>query len=100
MKRIRLTPEDRKANILNTALALAELQGLNNFSSPELARACNCGHPLIFHHFDGMEALRREVMQKAVDEENLNVLAQGLVSKDPIACAAPERLRQKALKNI
>lgn len=99
-KRTRLSPEERKDEIVTAGVTLAELQGLNNFSSPDLARVCGCGHPLIYHHFGNMAFLRQEIMRKAIAVENLNVLAQGLVNKDPVALSAPESLKRKALKNI
>lgn len=100
LKRTRLSPEDRKDAMVSAALVLAEAQGFYNFSSTQVARACGCGHPLIFHHFEGMEGLRDEVMLKAIVEGNLNVVAQGLVSKHPLAVGAPDALKKKALKNI
>jgi AcrR family transcriptional regulator len=100
-KRKRYAPEVRKAEILKSATLLAEEKGYKNFSSLDLAEHCGlAGHSLIFHHFKNMDAIRDEVMVRAIAEENLVILAQGMAGQDPIANGADERLRRKALSAL
>jgi AcrR family transcriptional regulator len=98
--RVRHSAEERKNIILNSALALSEQKGFNNFSSLDLAEVCGCNHSLIFHYFGNMEKLREDIMQKAVNDKNLVVIGQGLVDKYPAAINAPENLKQKALNTF
>lgn len=94
---MRMSSEERKLQILEHAMRLSEKKGFTGFSAPEIAKSVGCGHPLIFHHFGNMEALRADLMRKAVETENLLVIAQGLVARNPIAVAAPESLKKQAL---
>lgn len=100
-KRTRLSQEERKSSIIDGATKLSEDQGYKNFSSLELATELGLqGHSLLFHHFRSMDAIRDEVMRKAIQDENLKIIGQGIAGEDPIANAAPERLRRKALSAL
>jgi hypothetical protein len=99
-KRTRRTAEDSKNFILSKALSLSEELGIKNFSSIQLATACDCKHSLVFYHFVNMEFLREEVMRLAVAQSNVNVVAQGLAVRDPIANTASDKLKKQALSSL
>lgn len=100
MSRIRLKPADRKSQILDAALRLAASEGLNQFGRDQVAALAECSVGLINLHFSTMCKLRRAVMGAAIATENLNVIAQGLIMRDPRACKAPEPLRRKAAASL
>lgn len=99
-ERTRLDPEARKTDILDVALKLARKIGYKSVTATELAKACDCGHPLIFYHFKSMMILKDAIMEEAVRLEDPIVLMQGLSDKNPIAVAAPDHLKQKAIKSL
>lgn len=100
-KRVRFSPEMRKASIVARATEMAEEKGYKNYSSLELAKACGLrGHSLIFHHFSSMDHVREEVMRKAIADENLKILGQGIANDDKVAQSAPERLKLRAVNAL
>lgn len=54
----------------------------------------------INHEFGTMDGLRDAVMQEAVDVERLDILAQGLAERHPIACSAPADIRGAAVRAL
>ena len=52
------------------------------------------------HHYGTMQVLRDAVMQRAVEEEQLELIAQGIAMGDNIAKSAPLELRQRALTTL
>lgn len=101
IERTRRTAEDSKSWILLNAMALSETLGIKNFSSTQLAIACEfSGHSSVLYHFGSMEVIYDEVMRLAVQQSNVNVVAQGLAQRDPIANTASEKLKKKALSSL
>lgn len=100
-KRERFSPEKRKEAIISRATELAEEKGYKNYSSLDLAKACNLrGHSLIFHHFTNMDQVREEVMKKAITDENIKILGQGIANDDKVAQSAPDRLKLRAVNAL
>lgn len=95
---MKMSSEDRKLQVLQHAMKLSEINGFTGFSSLDIAKSVGIGHPLIFHHFGTMANLRADLMRLAVKTQNMLVLAQGIVARNPIAVAAPESLKRQALK--
>lgn len=94
---MRMKPEARKADILAAALKLSERRGYASITRQEVTEAAGVTGPLVNHYFGTMAQLRRDIIRHAIKEENLRVLAQGLVAGDKYARRAPAKLRQRAL---
>ena len=94
------TKDDRRDRIMDAALRLAAAKGYKNWSREAVATAARVSAGLVNHYFGTMAALQTEVMREAVARELPGIVAQGLVYKDPVALAAPERLRKSAIKTL
>ena len=92
----RLEPKQREAQILATALTLAESKGYAQVRRDTVAEAAGISPALVNVHFGTMADFRRALMRYAVRERNLRVIAQGLAAGDRHAEKAPEGLKRAA----
>lgn len=88
---------DRKSEIIQSALKLARTKGYTKVSRNMIAADLDCTPPVIHYHFGTMAKLRRAVMRAAVQQEDLVVIAQGLAAGDEQAKKAPESIKREAL---
>ena len=100
MSRQRLTPTLRKAEILQSAIFLAEEYGYKSFTRSNVASRAGCSEGLVTKYFPTINILRRAVVGAAISQENLNIIAQALVMGDPRARKAPENLRRQAAETL
>lgn len=98
--RTRLKRVDRKRQIIKIAINLSLELGYTNFTAMQVAERAQIRHGLIFHYFDSMDALRKQVMKTAIKDEVLNIVLQGLCLSDPVALNAPPEIKRKARKHI
>lgn len=97
----RLKPDDRKGQIMQAALRVAEIPGgWAKLTREAVAREAGCTDSLVSLHFGTMITFRRSIMRAAIAQENLAVLAQGLASGDPAAKKADPALITRALKTL
>ena len=96
--RTRQRPEARKDLILSHALELAKTDGYQSVTRSAIAEAAGVAPSLISAHFTTMAQLRRVLMHRAIRDEVLQVVAQGLAVKDPDALKAPRELRAVAVE--
>ena len=87
-----------KQGIIAAAVVEAERDGYRRFTRSAVAERAGVSESLIQYHFGTMTALRLAVMDYAVTEEVLPIIAQGLAVKDPIAGKAPSQVRKAAVK--
>jgi AcrR family transcriptional regulator len=92
-----LMRDRRRETILNAATLLAQRVGFGRLTREIVAAEAGVAVGSINHEFGTMDALRDEVMQVAVEHRHLGVVASGLAQRHPIACDAPEELKQEAL---
>lgn len=101
MNKRRLLPDDRKAEILNAALKLAERPGgWSKLTRDLVAQTAGCADGLVSKYFGTMITFRRTIMRAAIKDNNLSILAQGLASNDPTARKIPPELKVKALHEL
>ncbi len=96
MARIRMAPERRKAQLLYCALKLAERHNYKNVTRLLVAANTNTTVGLINRYFGSAEGLREALLQQAVIDKNVAVVAQGIEDKHPLVKNAPIKLRQEA----
>ena len=89
----------RKAQLLALALDLAEDVGLDNVTRNLLAERAGCSRGRIANFWKNGE-FRDAVMQAAVDQSRLYVIAQGIALRHPIAEAAPLAVRRAAIETL
>ena len=86
-----------KEHILDTAYTMAQRDGFGALTRDGVAAEAGVAMGTINHHWLRMEALRDAVMQRAVEEKNLEMIAQGIALGHDVAKSAPLKLRQAAL---
>ena len=96
----RTNPELRKESILDAAVTVARSVGYQQATLARVAEEAGVCTALVSRYYGTVGQLRRAVMRRAVTAEVLDVLAQGLASRDPQALRAPEELRRRAVESL
>lgn len=89
-----------KSAILKAAVRLALGQGFRNFSRDDVAAEAKTATGTVSYHYRDMSGLRRAVMQYAIDNEVLKIVAQGLAEGHSLASKAPDALKQRAARAL
>lgn len=90
----------RNRTVLDAACGLATLSGLASVKRVNVAQAAGVSCGTVSAAFEDMDGLRRAVMTRAVELGLLKILAEGLALGDPIARAAPDDLKTRALATL
>lgn len=96
----RLNPTDRREQILAAAVELADCSGLTALTFDAVAQAARCSKALVVRYFYTTAEMRQHVMTRAVTEERLRVIADGLVARDAVALSAHGWLKARALAAV
>jgi hypothetical protein len=96
----RVNAKDRKKQILTAAVDLAQAEGFHHITREGVAAAAGVSEGLVSKHFGTMAALRRAVMRAAINQEILEIVAQGLSIGDPCAIKAPDALKADAARSL
>ena len=99
-KEIAYTPASNKGHILKVATRMALKNGFNSLTRDSVAAEAFVAMGSVNHHYGTMDGLRDEVMRNAVENEILEIVAQGVASGHPIAQSAPVELKQRALTTL
>lgn len=86
--------------ILEAAYKMAVVDGLDCLTRDAVAAGACVSKGAINHHFKTIENLRTEVMKRAVEMEDLKLIAQGIACDNEVAQSAPHGLRVKALSSL
>lgn len=89
-----------KDRILDAAFALAVECGYENIRRDTIAERAGVASGTVNLHYATMENLKAAIMHRAIDTEQLNILAMGVAKGDSIAMKAPKALRIKALQTL
>ena len=90
----------RREQLLSVALDLASRDHYLLVTQQRLAEAAGVSRALPQHYFKGMRQMRDQLMREAVKQKRLDVIAQGLICRNPAAMAAPLELKRSALAFI
>lgn len=96
----RMSPKERKSQILKAALQCAEATHYKNFTRVDVSKRISVSEGLVNVYFKTMPKLRRAVMRAAVKNKCLVVLAQGLIDGNPYALKASKELKKLSLDKI
>lgn len=99
MKRERLTQKQRKKQILETALSIAEEKGYQSITRQEIADRIGMSYSLVSFYFNTARIMRDAVLTEAIRTENLRIVAQASLTKDTSWEISP-KLRKKAINYI
>ncbi len=75
-KRVRLLPEARRAQLLDSAAAFIQRHGLSNFTMDALAKEAGVSNPLIYKYFDTRLELLQELLSREFDAYTTRVREQ------------------------
>ena len=89
-----------KEYILDTAYKMAQRDGFGTLTRDGVAAEAGVAMGSVNHHWVKMSELREAVMQRAVEEENLELIGQGMALGDSVAKSAPLELRARALTTL
>ncbi|UPU16111.1 TetR family transcriptional regulator [Escherichia phage ZCEC13] len=89
-----------KEHILEVAYTMAQRDGFGTLTRDGVAAEAGVAMGSVNHHWGKMSALREAVMQRAVEEENLELIGQGMALGDSVAKSAPLELRTRALTTL
>jgi AcrR family transcriptional regulator len=96
---MRKKPEDRKEQILQAGIKLAEKSHYNTLIRNDVAAAAGVSPGLINHYFTSIENLRHDILERACADKILSIIAQAIVDNNPFVFVLTSRsVRQKALK--
>jgi AcrR family transcriptional regulator len=97
---MKFKPEDRKAQIIAEALRQARQRGYQNVRVEHIAEVLSITPGLIYHYYKTVPLLKRAIMGAAIAQRVPEIVAQGLVSKDPRALNAPDELKELARATV
>lgn len=91
----------KKEEIIRAAFDLVKANGFGTFGLRELARAAATSHQLVTHHYSSMPRVDVCVVQMAIQDEDLDVIAKVIVSKrSALIQLVPNELRLAAIKSL
>ncbi len=100
MSRTRLSPSDRKAEILDAALELSRSVGYRHVTRDGIAARAGVSAALVSRYFGTIPRMRRAIMSAAIARKDLAIIAQGLVAGDSKAQAAHPDLKSAAARRL
>jgi AcrR family transcriptional regulator len=86
----------RKELILCAAIELALKVGYQHLIRDEVAKKAGVSGPLLNKHYGTIRELRQQVLKTAIEKGIIEIVAQGLGMRDPIALKATDEIKQKA----
>ena len=72
-KRTRLSPEDRRQQLLDSAREIVQDQGLSSLTMEALARHAGVSNPLVYKYFDARLSLLQELLAREHERFTTNV---------------------------
>ena len=94
------TNTETREKILSAAFDLASSIGIDVMTRDQVAIQAGVALGNVSNHFKNMDNLRHAVMRKAIQCEQLCIIATGLAQGDEIARSAPEELKRRALETL
>jgi AcrR family transcriptional regulator len=89
-----------KDKILDAAFTLAVECGYRALRRDNIAERAGVAGGTVNLHYATMENLKAAIMRRAIDAEQLDILAAGMAEGDPVAMKAPKPLRVRALQTL
>lgn len=98
MAKTRMSPDERKEQLLQVALEIAEEVGYHKLNRLMIVKRMDgeITDGLVSKYFGQRHALRQTVLYAGIQRGNLKILAQGLEQGDAYARQAPKQLRTAA----
>lgn len=100
MKQSRKAPDERKAEMLDAALELAQEGHYATVTRDRVAEAVGVTGSVVQYHFGTMALFRAALMRHAVEKRCARVVLQGLCLRDPAASEADNALLNAAVRCV
>jgi AcrR family transcriptional regulator len=89
-----------KDKILDAAFTLACEGGYRALRRDMIAERAGVAGGTVNLHYGKMDDLKAAIMKRAIESEQLDILAAGMAECDPVAMKAPKPLRVRALQTL
>lgn len=89
-----------KDAILVCAVQRARHTGLMAFTREQVAKVANCSEANVSYHFGVMDKLRTAVVEYAVENEVVEILAQARAVRHPALGRMSQQLRERVAAHI
>lgn len=89
----RLSPEHRRAQIVNAARNLSYGGRLYDWTLTDVATHCDCSESLVKYYFLSAIGLRNEIIVSAIRERDVRIVIQALAKCDPLTDKIDGELR-------
>lgn len=96
----RMEATNRRNQILDAALTLSVEIGYKCITRDAVAKCAGISSALIANYFPRMVDLKLAVMQTAIEERKLEIIAQGMSISDPLTLELSEELKGKVLQHL
>lgn len=96
----RVSMELRRTAILSAAVSLSRSAPYTRVTNLQIAECAGVSKSLVRRYFPRMEDFHTAIMETAVSDEILEIIATGIASRHPLALRAPAPLRKKALETL
>lgn len=97
---MRLPKAERRAELLDAALHIAERIGADKVTHDLVAQHAEVTRTLVIHYFGTAPQLRRDIMRAAVKRRIVPIVARGIALRDAHALKADDALRALALAHL
>lgn len=97
---MRLPKAERRAELLDAALHIAERIGADKVTHDHVAQHAEVTRTLVIHYFGTAPQLRRDIMRAAVKRRIVPIVARGIALRDAHALKADDALRGLALAHL
>lgn len=89
-----------KEYVLEVAYDIAQRDGFCTLTRRRISNESGIATGSVSFHWGNMQALRDALMTRAVEEENIEIILDGLAVGNTVAKNAPKELRLKALASL
>ncbi|MEE8207127.1 MAG: TetR/AcrR family transcriptional regulator [Nitrospinaceae bacterium] len=96
----RVPAELRRTAILSAAVLLCQEKKYTSITNLQIAEYAGVSKSLVRRYFPRREDLYSAVMEVALSDEILSIIATGIALQHPVALRAPSLLRKKALETL
>lgn len=97
---VRKEAEDRRAQLLEAGLQVAEEMGWYKVTRRAVAERTATAESLINRYFGSKDGFRDALMEEAVKRQMVSIVAEGLLYMHPTALAASRQLRKEAQTHL
>lgn len=94
---MRKLPTERKEELLSVAVDLSKEIGYSHITRDGVAERAGVSYGLVTRYFQSIDNLKHLVMKKAISHGVVEIIAQGMVRKDPLIKKLDPKLRAKVL---